>query len=77
MITDILRGERCPNCGADAIGAESRRLGELNQYAACEHLAWWRLQVWLIECGVCRFIFPIVAQAEQVDADVVVEASRR
>jgi hypothetical protein len=42
----------------------------------CEHLTWWQVNLWLVRCGLCAFVFPIVAQAEQVDATRVLAASR-
>ncbi len=77
MIRDILYGERCPRCGAGAIGAESQRVAALEQHVMCDHFLWWRLDLWLIKCGLCTFIWPVVAQAQEVSPDDVLAAVRR
>jgi hypothetical protein len=76
MLTDLLRDHHCPKCGADALAAESERLGALQLFSMCEHLTWWQVNLWLVRCGLCAFVFPIVAQAEQVDDSRVLAASR-
>jgi hypothetical protein len=76
MLTDLLRDHRCPNCGADALATESERVGALDLFTMCQHLTWWQVNLSLVRCGLCAFVFPIVAQAEQVDATRVLAASR-
>lgn len=72
MTHDVLREVSCPHCGAGALGAESERVGVLTQYGMCEHLDWWNLNTWLVRCGLCQFVFPIVAQAMvTTEAEVV------
>ena len=77
MIVDVLRGECCPNCGASALATAAERAGQLDQFIMCECRDWWRLDIWLIRCGLCAYLWPLVVQAQQVDAIAVVEASRR
>ncbi len=76
MIRDVLHGERCPHCGAGVLGAESERVAVFEQLAMCEHRFWWRLNLWLIRCGLCSFLWPVVAQAQQVSQDDVLAAVR-
>ena len=74
MLHDILRGEHCLHCGASAIGAESKRVVATTYHVLCEHLRWHQLDIWFMRCGLCRRIWPIVVQQQEVSENTAIEA---
>jgi hypothetical protein len=66
VLRDVLLGEHCPRCGAGAIGAESERVASTMYVVMCEHFAWHELQVWFVRCGLCRRVWPVVAQQQEI-----------